>query len=62
MQRLELTHRQTEVLHWIAEGKTNEEIRVILDRSFVMVSGCISVHFSATKCSHKNVKCPPLGF
>ncbi len=37
MQRLELTHRQAEVLHWIAEGKTNDEISVILGCSFFTV-------------------------
>ncbi|MGV3663349.1 MAG: helix-turn-helix domain-containing protein [Prosthecobacter sp.] len=37
MQRLELTHRQAEVLHWIAEGKTNDEIRIILGCSFFTV-------------------------
>lgn len=37
MQRLELTHRQAEILHWIAEGKTNDEIRIILGCSFYTV-------------------------
>lgn len=37
MQRLELTRRQTKVLHWIAEGKTNDEISVILGCSFFTV-------------------------
>lgn len=37
MQHLELTHRQAEVLHWIAEGKTNDEISVILGCSFFTV-------------------------
>jgi DNA-binding CsgD family transcriptional regulator len=31
---LGLTPRQAEVLHWIAKGKTNEEISKILDCSF----------------------------
>jgi DNA-binding CsgD family transcriptional regulator len=34
MERLSLTARQGEVLHWIAEGKTNAEISTILDCSF----------------------------
>ena len=28
--QLHLTHRQAEVVHWIAEGKTNDEIATIL--------------------------------
>lgn len=32
--RLGLTTRQAEVLHWIAKGKTNEEIATILHCSF----------------------------
>lgn len=32
--RLNLTPRQAEVMHWIAEGKTNSEIGIILDCSF----------------------------
>lgn len=32
--RLNLTPRQAEVLHWIAEGKTNSEIGIILACSF----------------------------
>ena len=31
---LSSTVRQAEVLHWMAEGKTNDEISVILDGSF----------------------------
>lgn len=31
--QLPLTTRQAEVLHWIAEGKTNDEIATILDCS-----------------------------
>ncbi len=31
--RLSLTQRQAEVLHWIAEGKTNDEIGTILECS-----------------------------
>lgn len=34
LQKLGLTSRQAEVLHWIAEGKTNEEIAQILECSF----------------------------
>ncbi len=30
---LRLTQRQAEVLHWVAEGKTNDEIATILDFS-----------------------------
>lgn len=37
MRHLELTHRQAEVLHWVADGKTNEEISVILGCSFFTV-------------------------
>jgi DNA-binding CsgD family transcriptional regulator len=35
--KLSLTPRQSEVLYWIAEGKTNEEIRIILGCSFFTV-------------------------
>lgn len=34
---LGLTPRQAEVLHWVAEGKTNEEIACILGCSFFTV-------------------------
>lgn len=37
MRHLELTHRQAEMLHWVADGKTNEEISVILGCSFFTV-------------------------
>ena len=37
LERLDLTPRQAQVLHWIAEGKTNAEIAVILDCSFFTV-------------------------
>jgi DNA-binding CsgD family transcriptional regulator len=37
LERLDLTPRQAEVLHWIAEGKTNAEIAVILECSFFTV-------------------------
>jgi DNA-binding CsgD family transcriptional regulator len=33
MQNLGLTEREAEVLHWVAEGKTNPEIAVILSIS-----------------------------
>lgn len=36
-ERLGLTQRQAEVLHWIAEGKTNDEISLILGCSFFTV-------------------------
>lgn len=36
-ERLSLTPRQAEVLHWVAEGKTNEEIARILGLSFFTV-------------------------
>ncbi len=36
-QQLNLTPRQAQVLHWIAEGKTNAEIADILDCSFFTV-------------------------
>ena len=32
--RLNLTPRQAEVVHWIAEGKSNSEVGIILDCSF----------------------------
>ena len=35
--RLSLTPRQAKVLHWIAEGKTNDEISTILVCSFYTV-------------------------
>lgn len=35
--RLGLTLRQAQVLHWVAEGKTNEEIARILGLSFFTV-------------------------
>jgi DNA-binding CsgD family transcriptional regulator len=35
--KLCLTPRQSEVLYWIAEGKTNEEIGIILGCSFFTV-------------------------
>lgn len=34
---LPLTPRQAEVLHWVAKGKTNEEIATILECSFFTV-------------------------
>ncbi len=34
---LSLTPRQAEVLHWVAEGKTNSEISIILECSFFTV-------------------------
>ena len=34
---LSLTPRQAEVLHWVAEGKTNSEIGIILECSFFTV-------------------------
>lgn len=40
--RLGLTQRQAEILHWIAEGKTNEEIALILGRSFHTVKNHVS--------------------
>lgn len=36
-ERLRLTPRQAEVLHWVVEGKTNEEIARILGLSFFTV-------------------------
>jgi DNA-binding CsgD family transcriptional regulator len=35
--KLNLTPRQSEVLYWIAEGKSNEEISIILECSFFTV-------------------------
>lgn len=37
LQQLNLTPRQAQVLHWIAEGKTNAEIAVIMGCSFFTV-------------------------
>jgi DNA-binding CsgD family transcriptional regulator len=34
---LKLTPRQAEVLYWMAEGKTNEEIGIIMECSFFTV-------------------------
>ncbi len=45
MQCLELTHRQSEVLHWIAEGKTNDEISLILGCSFFTVKNHVKKIF-----------------
>ena len=45
IERLSLTRRQAEVLHWIAEGKTNEEISLILDLSFHTVKNHVSQLF-----------------
>lgn len=42
---LGLTPRQAEVLHWIAKGKTNEEISKILECSFHTVKTHISEIF-----------------
>ncbi len=42
MLHLQLTPRQGEVLHWIAEGKTNAEIAIILDCSFSTVKKHVS--------------------
>ena len=36
-EQLALTHRQAEVLHWVAKGKTNAEIATILNCSFFTV-------------------------
>lgn len=33
LETLGLTHRESEVLHWVAEGKSNPEIGIILDLS-----------------------------
>jgi len=35
--KLKLTPRQAEVLYWMSEGKTNEEIGIILECSFFTV-------------------------
>ncbi|MGV3663900.1 MAG: helix-turn-helix domain-containing protein [Prosthecobacter sp.] len=45
IKRLSLTRRQAEVLHWIAEGKTNEEIGLILGLSFHTVKNHVSQLF-----------------
>lgn len=42
---LDVTPRQAEVLHWIAEGKTNAEIATILGCSFFTVKAHIKVIF-----------------
>lgn len=43
--RLYLTRRQAEVLHWVAEGKTNTEISTILGCSFFTVKNHIKEIF-----------------
>lgn len=45
LQKLGLTSRQAEVLHWIAEGKTNEEISQILECSFHTVKNHVKEIF-----------------
>jgi DNA-binding CsgD family transcriptional regulator len=42
---LQLTRRQAEVLHWVAEGKTNMEISIILSCSFFTVKNHLKVIF-----------------
>jgi DNA-binding CsgD family transcriptional regulator len=42
---LPLTHRQSEVLHWMTEGQTNEEISSILGCSFFTVKNHLKVIF-----------------
>lgn len=37
LEQFNLTPRQAEVLHWIAEGKTNQEISIIMECSFFTV-------------------------
>ena len=37
LEKMGLTHREAEVLHWIAGGKTNDEIAIILGVSFFTV-------------------------
>lgn len=37
LEQFNLTPRQAEVLHWIAEGKTNHEISMIMECSFFTV-------------------------
>lgn len=43
--RLPLTPRQTEVLHWVAEGKTNSEISTILQCSLFTVKNHVKEIF-----------------
>ncbi|MBS0173751.1 MAG: helix-turn-helix transcriptional regulator [Nitrospira sp.] len=45
LEKLGLTPRQAEVLHWIAEGKTNEEISQILECSFHTVKNHVKEIF-----------------
>lgn len=45
MEHLSLTARQAEVLHWIAEGKTNVEIGTILECSFHTVKAHVKEIF-----------------
>ncbi len=61
-QRLGLTPRQAEVLHWVAEGKTNSEISIILACSFFTVKAHLkeifqrlSVHsrMAAAACAYR---------
>lgn len=60
--RLGLTQRQAEVLHWVAEGKTNSEISTILGCSFFTVKNhlkeifqCLGVHnrLTAVACAYR---------
>ncbi len=57
-----LTPRQGEVLHWIAEGKTNAEIAIILDCSFSTVKKhvagifqrlCVHTRTAAAACAYR---------
>ncbi len=60
--QLGLTPRQAEVLHWIAEGKTNTEISIILDCGFSTVKKhvagifqrlCVHSRTAAAACAYR---------
>lgn len=64
LEPLGLTPRQAEVLHWMAEGKTNEEIALILECSFFTVKNHLKEIFqrlgvhsrtSAAACAYRTL-------
>ena len=65
---LRLTPRQAEVLHWLAEGKTNQEISEILECSFFTVKNhlkgifqrlCVSSRVAAAATACRALSSPP---
>jgi DNA-binding CsgD family transcriptional regulator len=51
--QLNLTPRQAQVLHWIAEGKTNSEIGTIMDCSFHTVKNHLKEIFKRLEVSSR---------